>query len=132
MTIKYLSFNFDKKIFFSCFRISLVTLLSLLPSLVSPQSSLKPFEYNLTQYTRTLPDDLRTIVQKALAIERQATVSGKWSSTLCQPEVPIDCPAMKFRKPSGECNNVRHPKWGNRGQKFLRYLPPSYADSKYL
>ncbi|CAH1108455.1 unnamed protein product [Psylliodes chrysocephalus] len=112
------------------FRISLVTLLSLLPSLVSPQSSLKPFEYNLTQYTRTLPDDLRTIVQKALAIERQATVSGKWSSTLCQPEVPIDCPAMKFRKPSGECNNVRHPKWGNRGQKFLRYLPPSYADKK--
>uniref|UniRef100_A0A6P7GFN7 Uncharacterized protein LOC114336669 n=1 Tax=Diabrotica virgifera virgifera TaxID=50390 RepID=A0A6P7GFN7_DIAVI len=105
--------------------------LTLLSVLVSPQSSLKPYEYNLTQYTKTLPDDLRPIVQKALSIERQATVNGKWSSSLCQQEESIECPPMKFRKPSGECNNVRHPKWGNRGQKFLRLLHPSYADRKY-
>ncbi|XP_072395913.1 uncharacterized protein [Diabrotica undecimpunctata] len=104
--------------------------LTLLAVLVSPQSSLKPYEYNLTQYTKTLPDDLRPIVQKALSIERQATVNGKWSSSLCQQEESIGCPPMKFRKPSGECNNVRHPKWGNRGQKFLRLLHPSYADNK--
>ncbi|XP_050297989.1 peroxidasin homolog isoform X2 [Anthonomus grandis grandis] len=30
----------------------------------------------------------------------------------------------------GECNNVRHSRWGNRGAPFLRLLSPSYADGK--
>ncbi|XP_074027554.1 uncharacterized protein isoform X2 [Leptinotarsa decemlineata] len=112
------------------FRSSLCTILCTLSFLASSQSTLKPHEYNITQYTRTLPEDLRPIVQRALIIERHATSGQPWSSELCSLEKVTACPPMKFRKPSGECNNVRHPKWGTRGEKFLRMLPPTYGDGK--
>ncbi|XP_023312545.1 uncharacterized protein LOC111692685 [Anoplophora glabripennis] len=88
-----------------------------------------PYEYNVTSYTRNLPDEIRPIVSRALRVERAAT-HPNFSSSDCHPDDQISCPPMKYRRPSGECNNVRHPKWGNRGSAFLRLLPPSYADGE--
>lgn len=88
-----------------------------------------PFEYSITSYTRNLPSEIRPIVTRALRAERAAT-HPNFPGGDCRPDDQISCPPMKFRRPSGECNNVRHPKWGNRGAAFLRLLPPSYADGE--
>ncbi|KAJ8915169.1 hypothetical protein NQ315_000421 [Exocentrus adspersus] len=91
-------------------------------------SRVDPYEYNITSYTRTLPQEIRPIVNRALRVERAVQHSSVKND--CHPDDQISCPPMKFRRPSGECNNVRHAKWGNRGASFLRLLPPSYADGK--
>ncbi|CAH1116127.1 unnamed protein product [Phaedon cochleariae] len=100
----------------------LCTLLSVLPALASQPPAA---DLAVAHYTRTLPGDLRPIVQHALLAE--TLVAG---GSDCRAEAAVDCPPMKFRRPSGECNNVRHPRWGTRGDRFLRLLPPSYADGK--
>jgi len=48
----------------------------------------------------------------------------------CNFEEEPPCPPSKYRTATGECNNIRHPRWGNRGAPFLRLLPPSYSDGK--
>lgn len=42
------------------------------------------------------------------------------------------CPPSKYRSPTGECNNVRHRSWANRGDVFLRLLKPEYEDGNVL
>ncbi|XP_028142829.2 uncharacterized protein LOC114336668 [Diabrotica virgifera virgifera] len=81
---------------------------------------------NITKYTEFLPNDIQKAVQTALLLEKAKSANS------CKEKEKITCPAMKFREPSGRCNNVRHPTWGTRGQKLLRLLPPDYADGKLL
>ncbi|XP_057660218.1 uncharacterized protein LOC130896263 [Diorhabda carinulata] len=79
-------------------------------------------DYNVTEYVKSLPDDIKYIVEKALLLEKVETTMN------CIQVDERTCPAMKFREPSGKCNNVRHPNWGARGQKLLRLIRPNYAD----
>lgn len=85
-------------------------------------------DYNITFYTRSLPEELKSTVRLALRAEYQPP-NNKTQS--CDSSDSIPCPPSKYRNPTGECNNVRHPKWGSRGAPFLRLLPPQYADSKF-
>lgn len=68
----------------------------------------------------------------ALNAERNFPRKNTRQSPSCVVSDTISCPPSKFRKPTGECNNVRHARWGNRGAAFLRLLPPDYADGKLL
>ncbi|UYV62420.1 hypothetical protein LAZ67_2000495 [Cordylochernes scorpioides] len=38
------------------------------------------------------------------------------------------CQPQRFRAYSGHCNNVQHPLWGSALTRYLRLLPPNYAD----
>lgn len=101
---------------------------------VISHATLKPYGYDIIQYTRALPEDLRETVKKALITERNAVQSSalQLQQEDCQSneEEAISCPPSKYRTQTGECNNVRHPKWGTKGTPFLRLLPPDYADGK--
>lgn len=83
-----------------------------------------------------LPDELKPIVRNALEIERKSVSQQlhlNWQNNEpCQRIDAIPCPPNKYRRPSGECNNIRHAKWGNRGGPFLRLLPPNYADGNLI
>lgn len=98
--------------------------------------TLKPYGYDIVQYTRALPVELRESVKAALTAERSAVQSKALSlqQTDCQKDEgePIRCPPNKYRTQTGECNNIRHPKWGMRGTPFLRLLSPEYADGEWL
>ncbi|KAK9686938.1 hypothetical protein QE152_g36830 [Popillia japonica] len=78
------------------------------------------YKFDIQNYTGHLPYDLQPTVKRALKVER-----GVWDEP-CEKEEQITCPPNKFRRPSGECNNIRHSQWGNRGTRFLRVLPPQY------
>ncbi|UYV62424.1 hypothetical protein LAZ67_2000499 [Cordylochernes scorpioides] len=41
------------------------------------------------------------------------------------------CQPQRFRAYSGHCNNVQHPLWGSALTRYLRLLPPNYADGRY-
>lgn len=110
-------------------RLTLLTTVALLPNLSQGHTSLQPYEYNITVYTRTLPEELKSTVRTALRAERQAAQPNNRQQP-CKPLEAVPCPPNKYRRPSGECNNVRHARWGNRGAAFLRLLPPAYADGK--
>ncbi|KAL3272932.1 hypothetical protein HHI36_014391 [Cryptolaemus montrouzieri] len=92
---------------------------------LSTASTTPPF--NISQYTKAIPDDLKLSVETALKIEAEVVQNGKQKNK-CAPPDPIPCPPGKFRRPTGECNNIRHPRWGSRGTPFLRFIPPMYAD----
>ena len=55
-------------------------------------------------------------------------VRGTRLSTLCQIKVDFPCQPGKYRAYNGYCNNVQNPNWGVANRRFLRYLPPDYAD----
>ncbi|XP_060522685.1 uncharacterized protein LOC132699805 [Cylas formicarius] len=95
--------------------------------LTGGHSGLIQTEFDITSYLRPVPNELRSVVQKALIAEINSTLPFDKCS---RQEDTVPCPPSKFRRPSGECNNVRHPSWGTRGAPFLRMLPPSYADGK--
>ncbi|EFA09156.2 hypothetical protein TcasGA2_TC005493 [Tribolium castaneum] len=92
-----------------------LALLALLPAALSAT--------NITAYTRALPSELKPTVRAALGAELNAPRP-------CQSHDAVPCPPNKYRRPSGECNNVRHAHWGTRGVPFLRLLPPDYADGR--
>ncbi|KAK9883031.1 hypothetical protein WA026_001241 [Henosepilachna vigintioctopunctata] len=83
--------------------------------------------FNLTQYTKAIPEDLRLGVETAFKIEQEVVENGRQKNK-CALQDPIPCPPGKYRRPSGECNNIRHPRWGTRGAPFLRILAPTYSD----
>ncbi|CAH1185902.1 unnamed protein product [Phyllotreta striolata] len=97
------------------FRLELFSILVLAPQLVVLQ-----IDYNITDYTNPLPDDIKPLVQKALRLEQTGENDD------CVSEEETICPPMKFSQISGHCNNVRHPNWGCRGQKYLRFKKPDY------
>lgn len=105
---------------------------------VISHATLKPYGYDITQYTRALPEELRETVKKALVAERNAVQSSALQlqeENDCQKdeeEEALSCPPSKYRTQTGECNNVRHPRWGTKGTPFLRLLPPDYADGKKI
>nr|XP_022916804.1 uncharacterized protein LOC111426494 [Onthophagus taurus] len=83
---------------------------------------------DVTSYINHLPKELQSSVEKALNLEKTFTFNRN-SPLSCQPrETSISCPPNKFRKPTGECNNIRHSQWGVRGTPFLRVLKPQYQD----
>ena len=57
-----------------------------------------------------------------------ADVRGTKLSTLCQIKVDFPCQPGKYRAYNGYCNNVQNPNWGVSNRRYLRYLPPEYAD----
>ncbi|XP_075729871.1 uncharacterized protein LOC142771849 isoform X2 [Rhipicephalus microplus] len=38
------------------------------------------------------------------------------------------CSAQRFRSYDGYCNNLQNPYWGSANLRYLRFLPPNYAD----
>ncbi|KAK8779953.1 hypothetical protein V5799_018706, partial [Amblyomma americanum] len=38
------------------------------------------------------------------------------------------CSAERFRRYDGYCNNLQNPYWGSANLRYLRFLPPNYAD----
>ncbi|CAH0563572.1 unnamed protein product [Brassicogethes aeneus] len=103
-------------------RLCLLSMIALLPLPASSKS--RHHFYNITAYTRNLPEDLRPTVLRALEAERSEVNPD------CREQDDAPCPPNKFRQPDGHCNNVRHSRWGSRGSAFLRLLPPSYSDGK--
>lgn len=99
-------------------------------------ATLKLYDYDIAEYTRALPSELKETVKTALLAERNVVHSKERSVEQkdCQKdeneEERISCPPSKYRTQTGMCNNIRHPKWGNRGVPFLRLLAPDYADGK--
>ncbi|CAH1129175.1 unnamed protein product [Ceutorhynchus assimilis] len=100
-----------------------VWLIWIVPLLTLAQLPHKQQNFNINTYTKSLPEDIKLIVSKALRLERNHLVPES-----CVQEDSVTCPPNKYRTPTGECNNVRHWRWGNRGAPFLRLLPPRYAD----
>ncbi|XP_066250383.1 uncharacterized protein [Euwallacea similis] len=110
---------------------SIVWLIWLIPVLVYAESSPKIPAINISVYTKNIPDDIRHLVSRALKLEISSYESeAGLLPEDCSFEYEEPCPPSKYRMPTGECNNVRHPRWGNRGAPFLRLLPPSYADGR--
>lgn len=110
---------------------SVVWLIWLVPLLIQAQTpSVKFYNFNISAYTRSLPDDIKPIVANALRLERGSYVEDSRLTGECNFEEEPPCPPSKYRTATGECNNIRHPRWGNRGAPFLRLLPPSYSDGK--
>ncbi|KAL7044613.1 hypothetical protein ACKWTF_002002 [Chironomus riparius] len=74
----------------------------------------------------TISSDLRVRARSALLLERLGSKSNE-----CDVEVnEKPCPPSKFRTPTGQCNNVNHHGWGERGDIFMRTIEPDYADGK--
>ncbi|CAG0880270.1 unnamed protein product [Cyprideis torosa] len=46
----------------------------------------------------------------------------------CPVQVDFPCQPRKYRAYNGYCNNVQNPRWGNANTRYLRFLPPNYAD----
>ncbi|KAJ8969969.1 hypothetical protein NQ317_008532 [Molorchus minor] len=90
--------------------------------LKNAESIRNSYDYNITSYTRMLPEEIRPIVRRAFNFEQKTSQTNKRGEP-CTPDDQIPCPPMKYRKPSGECNNVRHSKWGTRGSA----LPQDFA-----
>ncbi|XP_063229880.1 probable oxidoreductase PXDNL [Bacillus rossius redtenbacheri] len=86
--------------------------------------------YNVTEYVSSAvaDADLRGRAAVALDAERRAQdPDNRWGP--CPPSRQGGpCPPGRYRTHDGACNNVRHPRWGARGEPFRRLLPPSYAD----
>ncbi|XP_040565059.1 uncharacterized protein [Lepeophtheirus salmonis] len=57
-----------------------------------------------------------------------ADVRGTALSELCHIKVDFPCQPGKYRAYNGYCNNVQNPNWGVANRRYLRYLPPDYAD----
>lgn len=105
-----------------------ISILSII-SLTGGHSTLIKEQQHLAVYLKPLPEDIRPKVRLALRAEAGQPPILKE----CQHEQDsVPCPPNKFRTPSGECNNVRHPTWGTRGSPFLRLLDPEYADGKFF
>lgn len=94
---------------------------------LSLDSSWADSSFNISRYIKDIPEDIKLGVQTSLKIEEEVRQNGKQKNS-CALQEPIPCPPGKYRRPNGECNNIRHPRWGSRGTPFLRYLPPTYAD----
>ncbi|XP_018331432.1 uncharacterized protein LOC108741220 [Agrilus planipennis] len=92
------------------------------------QSNISRFRYNISEYVSLLPSELRVSASTALRAEAQIAEGGEWTKPSCKFSDIIPCPPNKYRRPTGECNNIRHAKWGSRGAPFLRLLRPQYAD----
>ncbi|XP_067144092.1 uncharacterized protein [Centruroides vittatus] len=78
----------------------------------------------------------KLIVQKYRLSRDQIThgiptmdIRGTLLYTKCPITVDFPCQPGKYRSYSGHCNNVQNPLWGNANTRYLRYLPPNYADA---
>lgn len=40
------------------------------------------------------------------------------------------CAPERYRSYDGFCNNIENPYWGSANLRYLRFLPPAYADGK--
>lgn len=115
---------------FFCYRL---VILAITAYESNAHSSLRPFDYNITDYVVDLPEDIREIAAKALRAEwNKAHIRRYDTGVTCTPSDANEqpCPPNKFRQLNGECNNFRHRKWGTRGSKFLRMIKPQYSDGK--
>lgn len=59
-------------------------------------------------------------------------ISSTPLTEMCPVPMEFPCEAHKYRSPSGHCNNVQNPNWGNAGSRYARFLPPDYADGVSL
>ncbi|XP_048519800.1 uncharacterized protein LOC109542192 [Dendroctonus ponderosae] len=112
-------------------RCEVLWLIWFLPLLTAVQSDGRQTEKSIFSYTNKLPDDIKQIVRNAF-IREGDPVASKSPPINCSLGDEIACPPSKYRMATGECNNVRHSRWGNRGTPFLRLLPPTYADGKMI
>lgn len=55
-------------------------------------------------------------------------ISDTSLSRSCPEQMEFPCEAHKYRSLSGHCNNVQSPQWGRAGTRYIRFLPPDYAD----
>lgn len=59
-------------------------------------------------------------------------VSGTRLTEVCPSTMELPCEPHKYRALSGHCNNVQNPHWGTAGSRYVRFLPPDYADGVSL
>ncbi|XP_076275092.1 uncharacterized protein LOC143206037 [Rhynchophorus ferrugineus] len=105
----------------------IITILSI-TELTGGHSSLIHNNFDYAPSLRSLPEEIRAKVRLALTAENNGTIL---ESNCGKTDEGVPCPPSKFRKATGECNNVRHPTWGARGAPFLRLIDPEYADGKF-
>jgi len=55
-------------------------------------------------------------------------VSATALSEVCPATMELPCEPHKYRALNGHCNNVQNPHWGTAGSRYVRFLPPDYAD----
>ncbi|XP_030764452.1 uncharacterized protein LOC115888753 [Sitophilus oryzae] len=105
----------------------IISILSI-TELTGGHSTLVQYNFDYAPYLRPLPEDIKEKVRLAVAAEKN---SQDFESECVKKEhLEVLCPPNKFRRASGECNNVRHNMWGARGAPFLRMIDPEYADGK--
>lgn len=62
-------------------------------------------------------------------------VRGTLAQALCPYKAGRQAPPCRperFRSYDGYCNNLDNPYWGSANIRYLRFLPPSYADGQSL
>ncbi|KAG8258778.1 hypothetical protein J6590_024090 [Homalodisca vitripennis] len=59
-------------------------------------------------------------------------VSATRLTEACPAAMELPCEPHKYRALSGHCNNVQNPHWGAAGARYIRFLPPDYADGVSL
>ncbi|XP_054258941.1 uncharacterized protein LOC128983605 [Macrosteles quadrilineatus] len=59
-------------------------------------------------------------------------ISATALTEFCPSTMELPCEPHKYRALSGHCNNVQNPHWGTAGSRYVRFLPPDYADGVTL
>ena len=55
------------------------------------------------------------------------SLAGTFLDDSC-PKEEVSCQPQKYRHPTGHCNNVQNPSWGNAYTGYGRLLPAVYVD----
>ncbi|KAJ8944427.1 hypothetical protein NQ318_002123 [Aromia moschata] len=101
----------------------------LLVSLSDADSGVHQDDYNTTAYTRTLPDDIRPIVRRALRFEHEAAHPTGRRQT-CTSDERTPCPPMKFRG-QRESATTYGTRSGAPGGALPQDAAPDYADAYF-
>ncbi|RZF47556.1 hypothetical protein LSTR_LSTR009092 [Laodelphax striatellus] len=97
--------------------------------------SLRNDHRNLTQ-AALLDEETTKYMTQALGLTKEQVhlglpemdISATTLSRSCPEQMEFPCEAHKYRSMSGHCNNVQNPQWGQAGTRYLRFMPPDYAD----
>ncbi|KAL3863307.1 hypothetical protein ACJMK2_005072 [Sinanodonta woodiana] len=67
-------------------------------------------------------------IDQIAACPRIVEIWDKLISPVCQPRIVRCFPGERYRRLTGECNNLKYPLWGMTNREERRFVPPAYLD----